>query len=195
MKKIEDQLLEANIKLKKQKIKELFKKIRLVSTTPEEIDNILKTHDIDIKTSYKPVGNLTLFQYCIYHTNNIKMMNYLYNNGGYKDGDFRYSIMMESKNKQIKTYEWFLEKNMIKDTENIDIIEYIFKNGFYWIYYTKPTNQCYSGRHNNENWDRKNTFNKLLFDWMKCHFDITKYKNNDNVYNDFVKNSFKNPPV
>lgn len=58
-------------KIKKLDIKNLFKKVKLESTKPSEIDYILKKCNIDINTIYKPVGNYTLFEYCILNTNNI----------------------------------------------------------------------------------------------------------------------------
>lgn len=102
-------------KIKQLDIKNLFKKVKLESTKPYEIDYILKKSNIDINTINKPVGNYTLFEYCILNTNNIELIDYLYKNSNRvsKGNELLLAFSHSSKRKDIKLLNWIFKNNLI----------------------------------------------------------------------------------
>jgi hypothetical protein len=181
-------LIQSDPVLKQKAIQNLFKLVRLVSTKPIQIDVLLKLYNINILYKYKNVGDKTLFQYCVYHTNHIEMMDYLYDNGGYSEGDFIFSLEVPSKLKSIRSLDWFLQKDLIKPTISypVNLYTYEFTKTEYdpivfillfgiekYIHYTSKS---------------KIKFRKTLFDWIKLYFDIYKKdKDNNSILDLYIK--------
>ena len=180
--------MEATLLLKQKVIQNLFKLVRLVSTKPKQINSILKSYNVDILYKYKNVNNMTLFQYCVYHTNHIEMMDYLYDNGGYSEGDFIFSLRVPSKLKSIKSLDWFLQKNLIKPTINYivnlstyELIETEYDPIIFILFF--GIKKYYNYNHNSQI-----KFRKILLDWIKLHFDIYKKdKDNNSILDLYIK--------
>jgi hypothetical protein len=176
--------------LKKKAIRDLFKLVRLVSTKPKQIDVLLKLYNINILHKHKKVGDKTLFQYCVYHTNHIEMMDYLYDNGGYSEGDFVFSLEVPSKLKNIASLDWFLQKDLIKPIISypLNLYTYEFTKTEYDTILFILLFGIEKYVHKTLTSKSKIKFRKPLFDWIKLHFDIYKKdKDNNSILDLYIK--------
>lgn len=193
-------------KIKQIEIRNVFKKVKLESTKPSEIDYILKKHNIDINTVHKPVGNYTLLEYCILNTNNLPLIDYLYENGNKvsKGNELKLYLSHSSKRKNINLLNWLLKHNLII-SKNIGgfnsknhIIPYLLMRGFtlkfkielYKFIETNFNSFIYEKDENN------NTllhlyltyFNEESFKWLINFIDINSINNeNETALEKYLK--------
>lgn len=171
-----------NTLLKNEKIKELFKLCKLQKSDPKKVDYILKKFNIDILIKYNRVGGLTLFQYTIYNTTNIKMMDYLYENGGYSENDLQYCKGNSFYGFSCQdSLNWFLQKKLIKPMITV-IYMYKNQNGIKTVEYETINTIVYllASR-------EMTTYN--FFNSIKLNFDIYKKDENNNSILDLFRES------
>lgn len=180
-------------KIKQIDIKNLFKKVKLESTKPSEIDYILKKCNIDINTIYKPVGNYTLFEYCILNTNNIELIDYLYENGNKisKGNELSLAFAHGSKRKDIKLLNWIFKNNLIISEKignlksEYHIIPFLlqhdskekFKNELLKFIETNLNSFIYEKDENNNTLLHLNYFDEDSFKWLIKFIDINSINN------------------